>query len=807
MSVTSLRARRQGSRPTPFTAISKGVDPESNDLILHRQGLLIPWSKSPFFDESTITYRKLKEERRQSTYDGRASTPAPGHVEAYEGMMTADEIKDVDKSNDEERGERPPAWLDLFYDLAWASTFSNLTQNNVISGGEESLSYAVFFSMVWWMWVSQVSYDIRVGIQTASFDISLIISTADQFYSNDWFHRIFMFLQLCVFGALAAFTSKFDVTAFVGSSDNDPAQRALDNFNGVSQDQQAANELAAQRVPEVSFFGIALVIGISRILLFIQYIRVWLYAHDKRDPSVVVKPLAMFISAGLWCGSFAMLFTARYTNNAAHISKFIMWGVATAIEVAGHYFAPPAGHLRSMGSLTARLATLVTIILGEGLNGITGTLRFAATSLGFNLRCVALVLCTAIVVYLTFYLYFEGTRPRISRNRRSLWICLHLPYMLSVILLMEGLKNILLYTILYNSLEFTITRFLTLLEAATATDDMINVLNVTMTPFLAKIGFSWDDGWKQVVAATLATANGTEQDQTQAFTGGMYRLLMNMTVQVVKQFESDDESPAAELAVLQYLNNDTVIRVDTADGANSNLPEFIKVLGALLEPHVQGARWISALAGGTLIFLALINVTQSWPKDRYAWGSALSRFLNGTILLMLLFMNVGSSEFGDLYSNGAIWAWLDSFWALPTLAFSLLGQAIVDQILLVLAVRSADRALERTYEPSVLDPLRDSKDHAYDPPQSSGASLATTYPPTPATGAYGNPQSNWQPTYVPLTQQHSGYTSPTVMGHQHNYGFVAPPPPPSVPFQSTPFQATGGTGIPPGGIVTPSRPR
>ncbi|KAJ1303927.1 hypothetical protein OPQ81_008338 [Rhizoctonia solani] len=785
MSAPSLRSRRQASRPTSFAAIAKEVDPENEDLILHRRERLIPWSKSPFFDKLTVEYRKLKEERRQSSYYGDASAPIP-HVEAYAGMLTADEIKDVDKSNDEERGERPPAWLDLFYDLAWASTFSNLTQNNAISGGEESLSYAVFFSMVWWMWVSQVSYDIR-------------------FYSNDWFHRICVFLQLCVFGALAAFTSKFDVTAFVGSNENDPAQQALDNFNGVTRDQQLANERAALRVPEVSFFGIALVVGISRVLLCLQYVRVWLYAHDKRDPAVVVKPLAMFISAGLWCGSFAMLFTARYTNNAAHISKFIMWGVATAIEVAGHFFAPPPGHLRSMGSLTARLATLVTIILGEGLNGITGTLRFAATSLGFNLRCVALVLCTAIVVYLTFYLYFEGTRPRISKNRRSLWICLHLPYMLSVILLMEGLKNLLLFTILYNSIEFTITRFLAYLETAAhkpSYDEMATALNLTMTPFLAKIGFSWDDGWQKVMLASYAAANGTDEEFLRAFSGEMYRLLMNMTVQVVKQFESDDQSPRAELAILQYLRNDSVVAIDTANGANSKMPEFVKVLIALCEPHVQGARWISALAGGTLIFLALINITQSWPKDRYAWGSAISRFLNGTILLGLLFMNVGSGGFEDLEPKGAIWAWLDSFWALPTLAFSLLAQAIVDQILLILAVRSADRALERTYEPSMLDPLRDSKDHSYDPPQPSGKSYTTTYPPTPGTGGYINTQGNWQPSYVPLSQQQSGYTSPTAMRPQSSYGFVAPPPPPSLPLQ-----AIGETGIPPGGIVTPSRPR
>ncbi|ELU41263.1 hypothetical protein AG1IA_04702 [Rhizoctonia solani AG-1 IA] len=626
MSVPLLRARRQSSRPASFAAISKEVDPENEDLILHRRERLIPWSKSPFFDKLTVEYRKLREERRQSSYHGDASTPVPGrHAETYAGMLTADEIKDVDKSNDEERGE------------PWASTFANLTQNNMISG-------------------------------------------------------------------------EFDVTAFVGSDDKDPVQKALDDFNDVTPNQQLANDLAEQRIPEVSFFGIALVIGISRVLLCIQYIRVWLYAHDKRDPAVVVKPLAMFISAGLWCGSFAMLFTARYTNNAAHISKFIMWGVATAIEVAGHYFAPPAGHLRSMGSLTARLATLVTIILGEGLNGITGTLKFAATSLGFNFRCVALVLCTAVVVYL---------QP----------------------------LNIL--QILYTSLEFTITKFTTFLNDANQGDpsQMIDTLNKTMTPFLAKIGFSWDDGWKHV----METAGSGTQDEFE-----------NLFVAVIcrnSKVMSNRQQPS-------WLSFNT-------DVLDVNLPEFgVNHYGRATCPRC--------------------------PVDqracyRYAWGSAISRFLNGTILLTLLFMNV---EY--LFTLNR----LDSFWALPTLAFSLLAQAIVDHMLLVLAVRSADRALQRTYEPSMLDPLRDSKDHAYDPPQPSGASIATTYPPTPGTGGYKNTQSNWQPPYVPHTQQHPVYASPSEMGHQSSHGFVAPPPPPTLPFQ-----ATGGTGIPPGGIVTPSRPR
>ncbi|KAG9123172.1 hypothetical protein FRC07_000150 [Ceratobasidium sp. 392] len=386
MATSSLRERKNASgkaRPKSFAGIDKEADPQNNDLILHRRERLIPLTKSPFYDKSTIEYRKLREARRQTStipsLHG-SSTPGPEHAETYAGMLTADEIKDVNKSNDEERGERPPAWLDLFFDLAWASTFSNLTQNNTISGGEEIISYAVFFSMVWWMWVSQVSYDIR-------------------FYSNDWFHRIFVFLQLCIFGALSAFTNKFDVTAYVGADDNDPFEDILSGLSGVSEAQRAATRVAGERYPQIAFIGIALIIGMSRALLCIQYTRVWLYAHDKRDPAVVVKPLALLTSSGLWFGSFAMLLSARYTSDAAQISKFIMWGVATLIELTAHMFAPPPSHLRSMGSLSGRLSTLVTIILGEGLNAITGTLKFAVQSLGFNARAGGLVIATAVVVY------------------------------------------------------------------------------------------------------------------------------------------------------------------------------------------------------------------------------------------------------------------------------------------------------------------------------------------------------------------------------------------------------------------------
>ncbi|KAF8597705.1 hypothetical protein BDV93DRAFT_610238 [Ceratobasidium sp. AG-I] len=725
MSVSSLRERKghSGPRPTSFAGIAKEIDPEK--------------------------YRELRDQHRQTSYHT-PGTPGPTPISGdtastYAGMLTADEAKNVDRSNDEERGERPPAWLDLFYDLAWAATFSNLTQNNQISGGKESISYAAFFSM---------------------------------FYSNDWFHRCMVFLQLCTFGALAAFTNHFDVTAYIGSDGSDPDQTKLDQLQGVSKSQQDANLAASNRIPELSFFGIALLIGISRALLCLQHVRVWLYAHDKRDPAVLVKPLAMFLSTCLWFGSFAMLSTSSHSD-VVHISKFVMWGVATAIEVDGHAFVPPPSQLKSMGSLTGRLATLVTIILGEGLNAITGTLKFAVASLGFNGRSARLVLATAVVVYLTFYLYFEGTRPRISKNRRELWIFLHLPYMLCVIMFLEGLKNLLLYAILYNSYNFVFTTFLDKFNSVTGSglpdSQFLNALNDTMVPFLAQIGVSWETGWDAVYNALTETNMTANDDQ---FNIDMFRLLLNITVKVFDIFGTETITPAGRVAVLEYLRDDNLPLADS-NSTQDYIPNFMAVVNALAKPQVSGARWISGLAGGTLVFLAFINVTQSWPKDWYSWGSVLSRFISGCVLLGLLLLNIDSGDYraGQSSGDATVWAWLDSYWTLPTLALSLVVQTIIDHVLLVLSVRSANRALERTYQPSELDPLRDAKGHAYDPPIAASHFAATptsgdftASATTLHTYKYDDTES-WQPTYVPPAQEDDRTSPHPQTQHRADHSF------------------------------------
>lgn len=63
---------------------------------------------------------------------------------------------------------------------------------------------------MWWIWASQVAYNIR-------------------FRQSDWLHRLFVFIQLLVFCALAAFTNGFDIT------------------NGISNNWKEQNRMAAMQ--------------------------------------------------------------------------------------------------------------------------------------------------------------------------------------------------------------------------------------------------------------------------------------------------------------------------------------------------------------------------------------------------------------------------------------------------------------------------------------------------------------------------------------------------------------------------------
>lgn len=101
-----------------------------------------------------------------------------------------------------------------------------------------------FFALVWWIWASQVAYNVR-------------------FRQADVLHRVYVVLQLLVFAALAAFTDNFDITQLTQST---PSPSLVTT---------KAESLAAQHrslgIATAHTRGISMVMALSRLLLLIQY--------------------------------------------------------------------------------------------------------------------------------------------------------------------------------------------------------------------------------------------------------------------------------------------------------------------------------------------------------------------------------------------------------------------------------------------------------------------------------------------------------------------------------------------------------
>ena len=131
--------------------------------------------------------------------------------------------------------------------------FNSNSDGTLILQWENALSYVCYAFFVWWIWASQVAYNMR-------------------FRQADWLHRIWTFAQLIVFSALAAFTKDFNITD--GLKHDPEGEQANNIFVQLGGDKSAldASAFRNERLPRLNAKGISVVLAISRIVLLVQYL-------------------------------------------------------------------------------------------------------------------------------------------------------------------------------------------------------------------------------------------------------------------------------------------------------------------------------------------------------------------------------------------------------------------------------------------------------------------------------------------------------------------------------------------------------
>jgi len=510
--------------------------------------------------------------------------------------------------------------VELFFDLAWTTTFAGLTENSPITGPSTVGSYAVFFVLAWWLWISQVLYDTK-------------------YYANDWFHRLMLLLQFCIFFALAAFTEGFDVTnGFTAddSVDTDPAEFVDDAYL------------------KRGFLAIALIFTISRLLLAIEYLRVARYGHHRRIAHLFLTSGSLLISAILFFVSFFVL-RANPNTQSANIAKFVLWGLALLIEVSTYLYARmPAGLLRQ-GSMPERLATLTTVVLGEGLNSMVETLVSTAKAVGFNAATAAQIFVVAVVIFILFILYFDSFRVRTAPTafRQKLVILWHFPTQMFIILLVAGMKSTLNLTTVLNSITFFEGEL-----SANITDDQLS------SDFAAiGINFTAD-------AINLGNISRNDNETILRIFADSFLAIFNeykvLNAETQKEWNSYINTPGG----LAY--NDSLTFPD-------DFPALEDLVDNALAPELAPVMWITGIAGAYLVALAILALLVGVPKNKYSALSIFTRFFFGTALMLLSLVDINS----DFLQN-----WILSGWFLPTIVIVYVLQFFIDYVISVLLARN-----------------------------------------------------------------------------------------------------------------------
>ncbi|QRV79656.1 low temperature requirement protein LtrA [Ceratobasidium sp. AG-Ba] len=661
-----MSTRKQSSL---FLHINTSPNPDANPTLWeHRLRQRRPLSRNPFEPESTYSRGSYGLTARESP----PGTPTRRQSSKYEddgklGYNVADEkimperTFSSTKNLDLEWGDQVPGWLNLFFDLAWTATFSSLTSNAKFKEPWDSVSYIAFFTTAWWLWVSQVFYNV-------------------EFYTDDWFHLVFIFLQLLLFGALAATTQGFDITNYILHSPGS------DNLETYDIETITPERYAAERLAKISVRVIMLAISISRAMLLIQHLRVAIYAKltskSKKYPlRLFIVPASLVVSATLFFVAFRVTMSGYGRTPAGSKVKMALWGVALLVEMVAHIVR-------------------FQMEIDEGINAIAGTFFAIEKAPGFSGPTATGIVCCGGIVFFLAYLYFNGAAPLKSVRRHIAWVMMHLPWLLSVILLLEGVKNQLLLQSYMSSNEYMINK----IADSMAADVPMDQFNATMRPIMLQGGMSYNDEYATLMRMvetnmSATTTNVTDEQYasiTTEITGVWYlRVQMKGTLNTYITYMDNDSIPDTTQEKIQKYLSDykyTLEDFHTALATQSEIPHFAEAVGELVSPSLNNARYIMAVCGATFITLASLNLIQSWPRDRFQWASIISRYIMGLIMILLLLLNVGkvqgfveAASAPESHIAGYL-KWVDSGWVLPTLALSYLVQFIVDTTLVYLAV-------------------------------------------------------------------------------------------------------------------------
>ncbi|THU93348.1 hypothetical protein K435DRAFT_967342 [Dendrothele bispora CBS 962.96] len=587
-------------------------------------------------------------------------------------------------------------YSDLLLEIAMTTAFASLTEGTHIFEAWNVASYLSFFALVWWIWASQVAYNVR-------------------FRRADWMHRLFVFLQFFVFCGLAAFTRDFDITD--GIKDDSQKENQADTLERQSfQDDQVAIPLMkAQKyrdnlLPKLNFRGISIVMALSRLLLLIQYSVAYYYALRVKDtphvtnsgtknrwhpryPAFIVHMLSLLFSVICFFVSYAVIGDNPKGDN--QVAKLVLWYFPLFVEVAAHFVAISGRYKGWVGYsselISERSATVFVIILGGGLDNITNGFQRIVGNISFGWRSLGVIFCGVLIFLLLFALHFNTPKAESSKRMRVLGaFFFQFFYLSAVIVNLEAIAAMLQAGTIGDGLDIPLQflretasimelkgfgRFLNESDYSSPTvSKQLEKQGLELGVMLSSINF-WID-------------NATNQNPPD-FNLPYNSLLWYDEVIIEVVLQNLDSYPDDDLLVAKM---DAFYYSSPLNYTSVNNETFDDIIRSVIIENATPALWFYGSGGALLLTLGVLCLISQRPRDKFEWGQILSRILFGSFIIILSSLDLHSSRNNILtddfhYGDSKIWYLATHSLVLPPYAVALLIEHIIELILLKVARR------------------------------------------------------------------------------------------------------------------------
>jgi len=485
------------------------------------------------------------------------------------------------------------------------------------------------------VWASEVTFNVR-------------------FRQADALNRVAAILQLVIFGSLSAFTTDFDITAGIGDGLKPQEQLAgqiqvqlnLSTLQGVQSRQFATN-----RLPVLNFRGISMTMGLSRLLLMMQYIIVFIYAFQHRprrslsfrsffatSGSLLAHILSLFISSMLFFSAFGVIGHDPSTQD--NITKIILWYTAVIIEIFAH-FIPYLFHLTghvpySPAGLYARASVLFIVVLGQELDQLTGTFKYIVGPAGFDAGSAGMLISTGIILVGQFTLFFGSPVLKSKRARGLSWFFGQWFYTMALIVLLSGTVN--------QLVTFNLTQ--TQSVVASAMDDILfrqvaiypTLLSETQVPYNDTLALNKSKiATSDIIDVAYFVLQGNDSAHKQARVAQLNAEVIGITLEQFDLFPTTDDLIYWQYALL--VNN-----TDDPDPNIVNPSAVYSLLSELTREQLDSTTWFPAAAGMTFALLGALRYVRQTPRDKWEMWSVLNLVIGGLIYIPLCIMDINSKR-------------------------------------------------------------------------------------------------------------------------------------------------------------------